>query len=321
MASRVPLIIDVDTGTDDAVCICAATLCGEVDILGFTAVCGNVGVDRTSRNTLDLVEFLGHPAPVYVGASKPLQRPLTTAVSHGVTGLGDVSLPRAERVAERGEVSDLILNAARENAGRLELLAVGPLTNLATAFTRYPELPLLIKKITIMGGGICGGNMTIGSEFNIYVDPEAARIVFESGCDLTMVGLDVTLLPKLPDRVFDRIRAGQSRHADATARILHYMRRRKADGGGGEPNLHDVIALAALVRPNLFTFKDYYIHVETDGEVTRGMTIADFHNVSGKPANARVATGIDIEGFWEWFTDLFSRAETQDGDQYLRVAR
>jgi pyrimidine-specific ribonucleoside hydrolase len=163
-----------------------------------------------------------------------------------------------------------------------------------------------------MGGGICGGNMTIASEFNVYVDPEAARIVFESGCNLTMIGLDVTLRPKLPDRVFDRIRAGRSRHADATSRILDYMRRRKADGGGDEPNLHDVIALAALVRPALFSFRDYYIHVETQGAVTRGMTIADFHNVSAKPANARVAVDIDVDGFWEWFLELFAAAEKHD---------
>src|SRR5262245_56174430 len=115
-ASRIPLVIDVDTGTDDAVCIAAATLCSELDIVGFSAVCGNVGVDKTSRNTLDLVEFLGHSAPVHIGASKSLRRDLTTATSHGVTGLGDVSLPRARRAAEPGEVSDLIFNAARQRS-------------------------------------------------------------------------------------------------------------------------------------------------------------------------------------------------------------
>jgi pyrimidine-specific ribonucleoside hydrolase len=319
--SGIPLIIDVDTGTDDAVCLAAATLCDEVNILGFSAVCGNVGIDRTSRNTRDLVEYLGHPAPIYIGASKPLQRSLITATSHGETGLGDVILPRAQRAVEPGAVSDLIVNAAREHAGRLEVLAVGPLTNLATAFTYYPELPSLIKKVTIMGGGIHGGNMTIASEFNIYVDPEAARIVFESGCNLTMVGLDVTLRPKLPDRIFDRIRATRSRHADVTARILDYMRRRKAEDGGDEPNLHDVIALAAVVRPALFRFEDYYIHVETEGAVTRGMTIADFHNVSARPANARVAIGIDVDGFWEWFLELFAVAEKPDARNDLSRSR
>ncbi len=313
-AAKLPLIIDVDTGTDDAVCIAAATLCNEIHILGFSAVCGNVEVDKTSRNTLDLVEFLEHSVPVHVGASKPLQRPLTKAISHGVTGLGDVNLPRARRKAAPIEVSDLILNAAREHPGRLELLAVGPLTNLAIAFIRYPELPSLINKITIMGGSISGGNMTIASEFNIYCDPEAARTVFDSGCNLTMVGLDVTLQPKLPEAVFERIRAGRSRHAEATARVLDYMRRRPVDGAD-EPNLHDVVALAALVRPKLFAFRDYYIHIETEGAVARGMTIADFRNVSGKPANARVAIGIDVSGFWEWFTNLFSQAETQDQPQ------
>jgi pyrimidine-specific ribonucleoside hydrolase len=231
--------------------------------------------------------------------------------------LGDVKLPRAGRAAAAGEVCDLILESARQHPGRLELLAVGPLTNVAAAFMRYPELPSLIRRITIMGGGISGGNMTIASEFNIYVDPEAARIVFESGCNLTMVGLDVTLRPKLPDHVFDRIRSGRSRHADVTARILDYMRRRKSDGGGDEPNVHDAIALAALVRPALFKFRDFYVHVETEGTVTRGMTIADFHDVSGKPFNARVAIDIDVDGFWKWFVDLFAQAETPDASHEL----
>jgi len=317
-ATRIPLIIDVDTGTDDAVCIAAATLCGDLDILGYSTVCGNVEVEKTSQNTLNLVEFLGYATPVHIGESRPLARPLTTAVSHGASGLGDVILPRARRATSPGQVSDLIFKAAQENPGRLELLAVGPLTNIATAFTRYPELPSLIKKMTIMGGGISGGNMTIASEFNIYCDPEAARIVFESGCDLTMVGLDVTLRPKLPDRIFAKIRAGRSLHADVAGRLLDYMRRRNGDGGGDEPNIHDAIALAAMVCPRLFTFKEYYVYVETEGTITRGMTIADFHNVSGKPANVRVAVGIDVDGFWEWFTDLFSRAEEQDESPDLR---
>jgi inosine-uridine nucleoside N-ribohydrolase len=306
MLSRIPLVMDVDTGTDDAVCIAAATLCTEtIELVGIGAVCGNVEIEKTARNTLDLVDFLGCDVPVHVGASRPLARPLLTAVSHGTTGLGDVMLPAARRGFAEGGVTELIDAAARRRPGALEILAVGPLTNIATALTERPELPSLVKRITIMGGAIRGGNMTLASEFNLYCDPEAARIVFESGCELTMVGLDVTLKPELPRHVFDNISAASGPQADVVARVLDFMMRRKDEFGADDPNLHDVIALAAIVKPALFTFESYYVHLETGGEVTRGMTIADFNNVSKRPPNARVAVDIDADGFWNWFVDLF----------------
>ncbi len=129
--------------------------------------------------------------------------------------------------------------------------------------------------------------------------------MFESGCALTMVGLDVTLKPDLPRWVFDRIRSTPGRPADIVGRVLDFMMRRKDEYGTDDPNLHDVIALAAIVRPSLFTFETYYVHLETAGEVTRGMTIADVYNVSQRPPNARVAVDIDADGFWNWFVDLF----------------
>lgn len=309
---RIPLVMDVDTGTDDAVCIAAATLCGAtVELVGLGAVCGNVEVEKTARNTLDLVDFLGCGAPVHVGASKPLARPLTTAVSHGTSGLGDVVLPEARRGHASGSVADMIWDAARRHPGRLEILAVGPLTNIATALTQRPELASMLGRITVMGGALRGGNMTMASEFNFFCDPEAARIVFDAGCDLTMVGLDVTLQPDLPQWAFDRIGAARSPQAGVVAEILDFMMRRQAAFGGDEPNLHDVIAFAAIVRPALFAFERHYVHLETEGSVTRGMTIADFLHVSNKPPNARVAVGIDVEGFWNWFVNLFE-AESED---------
>ena len=300
--------MDVDTGTDDAVCIAAATLADTIDLIGVGTVCGNVEIEKTAKNTLDLVDFLGCDVPVHIGASRPLARPLLTAVSHGATGLGDVVLPAARRGYAGGGVTELITSAAGQHPGELEILAVGPLTNIATALAERPKLRSLLKRITIMGGAIRGGNMTLASEFNLHCDPEAARAVFESGCDLTMVGLDVTLKPDLPRWVFDRIRSAPGRHADVVGRVLDFMMRRKDEFGADDPNLHDVIALAAIVRPSLFTFETYYVHLETGGEVTRGMTIADFNNVSKRPPNARVAVDIDAGGFWNWFVDLFGAA-------------
>lgn len=306
---RIPLVMDVDTGTDDAVCIAAATLCSDaIDLVGIGAVCGNVEIGKTARNTLDLVDFLGCDIPVHVGAAQPLARPLCTAVSHGTTGLGDVVLPAARRDYAQGGVTELIRGAAERHRGALEILAVGPLTNIATALSEHPELASMLKRITIMGGALRGGNMTLASEFNLYCDPEAARLVFESGCELTMVGLDVTLKPELPLSVFDRIRAAPGPQADVVGRLLDFMMRRKDEFGADDPNLHDVIALAAIVRPSLFRFETYYVHLETAGEVTRGMTVADFNNISKRPPNARVAVDIDVDGFWNWFVDLFGAA-------------
>jgi len=305
----IPLVMDVDTGTDDAVCIAAATLCsGAIELVGIGAVCGNVEIEKTAGNTLDLVDFLGCDIPVHVGAAQPLARPLCTAVSHGATGLGDVLLPAARRDYAQGGVTELIRGAAERHRGTLEILAVGPLTNIATALSEHPELASMLKRITIMGGALRGGNMTLASEFNLYCDPEAARLVFESGCELTMVGLDVTLKPELPLSVFDRIRAAPGPQADVVGRILDFMMRRKDEFGADDPNLHDVIALAAIVRPSLFKFETYYVHLETAGEVTRGMTVADFNNISKRPPNARVAVDIDVDGFWNWFVDLFGAA-------------
>lgn len=306
---RIPLVMDVDTGTDDAVCIAAATLCSDaIELVGIGAVCGNVEIEKTARNTLDLVDFLGCDIPVHVGAAQPLARPLCTAVSHGATGLGDVVLPAARRNYAQGGVTELIRRAAERHRGTLEILAVGPLTNIATALSEHPELASMMKRITIMGGALRGGNMTLASEFNLYCDPEAARLVFESGCELTMVGLDVTLKPELPLSVFDRIRAAPGPQADVVGRVLDFMMRRKDEFGADDPNLHDVIALAAIVRPSLFKFETYYVHLETAGEVTRGMTVADFNNISKRPPNARVAVDIDVDGFWNWFVDLFGAA-------------
>ncbi len=306
---RIPLVMDVDTGTDDAVCIAAATLCSDaIELVGIGAVCGNVEIGKTARNTLDLVDFLGCDIPVHVGAAQPLARPLCTAVSHGATGLGDVVLPAARRNYAQGGVTELIRRAAERHRGTLEILAVGPLTNIATALSEHPELASMMKRITIMGGALRGGNMTLASEFNLYCDPEAARLVFESGCELTMVGLDVTLKPELPLSVFDRIRAAPGPQADVVGRVLDFMMRRKDEFGADDPNRHDVIALAAIVRPSLFKFETYYVHLETAGEVTRGMTVADFNNISKRPPNARVAVDIDVDGFWNWFVDLFGAA-------------
>ena len=307
---RIPIVIDVDTGTDDAICINAALLCQDLlDIRAFASVCGNVELEKTSRNTRDVVGFLGEDIPVARGAERPLAQELHTARSHGVSGLGDVVLPTSTRPFMAEPAWEVIYRCAVEAQGELQLLGVGPLTNIALSIQHHPDIVPLIRKITIMGGCLRGGNMTMASEFNIYGDPEAAQIVFSSGIELCMVGLDVTPKPQLPDWVVEAVNTMHSPHAQLAAKIFSFMRRRQAEIGGDPPNVHDVIALSAIVCPRLITCEDYYIVVETEGEFTRGMTLADFSQVSEQPPNVHAAVAIDVEGFWNWFLQTLQKAE------------
>lgn len=307
---RIPIVIDVDTGMDDAICITCALLYQDLlDIRAFTAVNGNVSLDKTARNTLNLVRYLGSDHPVSRGAARPLIRDPHPAISHGPSGFGDVTLPEAEQIFDPRPADEVLWQEAVRAEGRLNILAVGPLTNLALAIQRHPDIVPLIDRVTIMGGGLVGGNMTMTSEFNIYQDPEAAKIVFDSGVKLFMVGLDVTLKPKLPDYVVEAVGRMQSPHGDVVSRIFDFMRRRKVEYGGDDPNLHDVIALAALVANGILRFERYYMTVETEGSITRGMTVADFNHVENRPANVSAAVDIDVDAFWKWFLKTMERSE------------
>ncbi|MCL2602828.1 MAG: nucleoside hydrolase [Treponema sp.] len=303
---KIPIVIDVDTGTDDAIAVMAALLSQDtLDIKAFTTVAGNVSLEKTSKNTLNLVDYLGYDIKVAVGASKPLAKDAFHATCHGNSGLGDVVLPESKRgFYEKDAVTTLYEEAIKAN-GELQVLAVGPLTNLAMAITCYPEISEKIKRLTIMGGGVFGGNVTMTSEFNIYFDPEAAKIVFESGIPLYMVGLDVTTKTSLPPDVFSAIKNSGSKYASAAAKIFDFMVRRNVESGGEAPFLHDVIALAAVINPDILTFKKFYMEVECEGTITRGMTVADLNNVKEKDPNISAALEIDSENFWRWLRELF----------------
>lgn len=308
--NRIPVVIDVDTGTDDAICITAALLNTDLlDIKAFTSVCGNVSIEKTSKNTLNIVDYLGFDYPVAIGAHKPLKHELTIAKSHGNTGLGDVVLPDSSNSFMKQPAYEVIYEQAYAAKGDLQILAVGPLTNIALAIENHPDIIPLIKKITIMGGGLYGGNMTMTSEFNIYNDPDAAKIVFDSGIDLTMVGLDVTLKPKLPLWVVEKVNKIDTPFAKLVSMIFDFMQRRKVQIGGDDPNLHDVIALTAIVKPDILTFKEFFMTVETQGTITRGMTIADFNNVEEKKPNVHAAININVDMFWNWFVETLNNAK------------
>ena len=191
-----PYIIDCDTGTDDAIAIIAALYSDEVEVKAVTSVNGNVEHKYVCQNNLDLMEYLGQTVPVAKGAVQPFRDNglHSSDGTHGKTGLGDLTLPRAQHSAFDPRIaSQLIHEIAVEEKGELELLVIGPMTNIAIALLQYPDLPGLIKHIWFMGGAAVGGNVNTTAEFNIWVDPEAAHVVMGSGIPMTMVGLDVTL--------------------------------------------------------------------------------------------------------------------------------
>lgn len=310
--NRTPLVMDFDTGTDDAIALVTALLYRDVfEVCAVTTVAGNVPLEYTSANTLNIIDLLGHTdIKVAKGADKPLTRTLECAISHGKTGLGDVVMSESSRAFYEKDAAETMYEAAVEHKGELVVLATGPQTNIALAIQRHPDIVSMIKKVYIMGGCLVGGNMTQASEFNAYVDPEALKILFHSGLDVTMIGLDVTLKTELPIWVKDKLSELSSKEAQLTVRILNFMLQLNKESGWDIANLHDVVAFCAIVNPEVLTMKKYYVDVETEGTITRGMTVADFRDVyPDRKKNITCAIDVDFEGFWNWFVNVYNKYE------------
>lgn len=294
-------IIDCDTGTDDAIAIIAALYSPEIEVAAITSVNGNVAHQYTSQNNLNLIEYLGADIMVARGAGKPLfTRPLSYGDTHGRTGLGNIELPvaTASRFAEDNAV-EVIHRKALELNGELELLVIGPMTNIAIALSMYPELAHRIKHLWFMGGAIKGGNVSTTAEFNIWVDPVAAKLVLASGIPCTMVGLDVTELAIMNRQDAEILREMGTRASVLTADILEYMFER-CRAGGEDAMMHDALALAAALCPQCLVCKDYFVDVECTDSYTAGHTAVDLRNRLGRQPNAAVATEIRLDLFKEW---------------------
>lgn len=302
-----PFIIDCDTGTDDAIAIIAALCSPQVEVKAITSVNGNVNHGYTSRNNLDLVEYLGLDLPVAKGAVQPMMSGFvqveTTDLTHGRTGMGDLELPRASRSRFDGRIaSQLIYDTAVELEGELELLVIGPMTNIAVALLQYPDLPGLVKHIWFMGGAAKGGNVTPTAEFNIWADPEAAQVVIRSGIPMTMVGLDVTEKAIMVEEDAQKLRTAGTREGEVVALLLEYMFRRR-DAGGENALMHDALAFAAAVCPECLTFEENFVDVECRGQYTYGHTFVDRRKKTGKAPNVSVALGLDTPVFRKWLVD------------------
>jgi len=272
------VIIDTDPGVDDALAILLAFRSPELKIEALTPVAGNVPLEFTLPNTLRLVEIAGRAdVPVAAGASAPLTRKLVTAAyAHGENGFGGVEFPAPKTKPVSESAPELIRRMVRANPGEISLIVLGPFTNIALALRLDPGLAKQVRRIVFMGGSLSGGNITPSAEFNIYVDPEAAHIAFHSGIPMTMVGLDVTRKVQLSEAHIKDIEAAQNPSAQAAGRILRSTMNRiqkMNPGSTAGPTMHDSLATSVLIDPSILALEDYFIDVETQGELTAGETL------------------------------------------------
>jgi len=273
-SSRV--IIDTDPGVDDALALLLAMRSPELKIEAITAVAGNVPLELSLPNALRMVEISGRTdIPVAAGAKAPLQRRLVTATyAHGENGLGGAVFPEPTIKPVSEPAAELIRQVIRKYPGEVSLIPIGPMTNIATALDLDSELAGMVRRIVMMGGSLSGGNITPAAEFNVYVDPEAARIVFQSGIPITMVGLDVTRKTSLTDEHVRVLEAAKNPVSQAAAKIgRNAINHNREQGFLIGPNMHDSLAMAGFLDPSLLTLKDYYVDVETTGELTAGETL------------------------------------------------
>jgi len=301
---RVPVLIDCDPGHDDAVALLLALASPEVDVIGVTTVHGNQTLDKTTANALRVLELIGRgDVPVAAGADKPLARELfVAAYVHGESGLDGPSLPPPRGRACSQHAVDFLAQRLRPG---VVLVATGPLTNVALLLERHPHVRP--DRIVLMGGAIGLGNVTPAAEFNIWADPEAAARVFASGLDLTMVGLDVTHRALVAPERAQRLRAA-GRAGRFVAELLDFFARfhRETYGWPGPP-VHDAVAVAEVIRPGLLQLAERHVAVETESRLCRGRTVVDLHRRTGREPNAKVAVGIDAEGFLDLLEERIAR--------------
>ncbi|ANT68643.1 pyrimidine-specific ribonucleoside hydrolase RihA [Aeromonas hydrophila] len=296
-----PVILDCDPGHDDAIALILALASPELKVLAVTTSAGNQTPDKTLNNALRILTLLGRDdIPVAAGAHKPLARELIIADNvHGESGLDGPTLPEPAFAPVAMTALELMAKCLRESPEPVTLVPTGPLTNIALLLAAHPELKSKIARIVLMGGAAGPGNWTPAAEFNIYVDPQAADMVFKSGLPITMCGLDVTHEAQVMDEDIERVRAITNPVAQCVAGLLDFFMIYHRDpkwGFAGAP-LHDPCTIAWLLAPALFHGVECRVDIETGGTHTSGMTVVDRYGLTGKTANALVLLGLDRAGF------------------------
>ncbi|MGM1048247.1 MAG: nucleoside hydrolase [Bacillota bacterium] len=294
------IIIDCDPGHDDAIAILLAAGNPTIDLVAITTVAGNAEIEKTTQNALKVCEIAGvRDVPIAKGAGQPMVRKRETAADiHGDSGMDGPVLPEPTLNIVEEHAVDLIIRKLLESDGDITLVPVGPLTNIAMAMRREPAILPKIQEIVIMGGGTFG-NWTPAAEFNIYVDAEAAAVVFESGVPITMMGLDVTHQALATVEVSDKIASIENPVAKFVSELLVFFRQTYKDVFDFEhPPVHDVCSVAYCIDPTVFNCKKLRVDIETRGDFTYGMTVVDTLGVTHKEPNVNFALGLDHGKFW-----------------------
>jgi len=302
-----PIILDCDPGHDDAIALVLALASPELDVKAVTSSAGNQTPDKTLRNVLRMLTLLKRTdIPVAGGAVKPLMRELIIADNvHGESGLDGPALPEPGFAPQNCTAVELMAKVLRESTEPVTLVATGPQTNVALLLNSHPALHAKIARIVIMGGAMGLGNWTPAAEFNIFVDPEAAEIVFQSGIPVVMAGLDVTHNAQIMAEDIERFRTINNPVARTVAELLDFfMEYHKTEKWGfqGAP-LHDPCTIAWLLKPELFSTVERWVGVETQGKYTQGMTVVDYYFLTGNRPNTTVMTDIDRQGFVDLLAD------------------
>ena len=302
-----PVLLDCDPGHDDAIALLLALASPDLELRGVTTVAGNQTLEKTTANAIRVLEFAGRTdIPVAAGADRPLVRePFVAAYVHGETGLDGPDLPPPRSAPVDRHAADFLADRIREANGDVTLVPTGPLTNVALMLALHPDARP--ERIVLMGGAIAEGNVTPAAEFNIWCDPEAAARVFASGIDVTMIGLDVT-----HKALFTSAHAGRltGRVGEMVTELLRFYDRfhREVYGFDGSP-IHDAVAVAHVMRPDLVQTAERNVEIEFESELCRGRTVVDLWKRTNREPNAHVGVEIDAEGFLDLLVERINSLE------------
>ncbi len=302
------IILDCDPGHDDMMAIMLAASSPEIELLGVTTVAGNQTGAKTFENARKILTLIGkkdlvtgREIPLVRGADVPLFRELTVAPQiHGSSGLDGAELPEPDVDGMECHAVDFIIDTLKTADEKIVLVPTGPLTNIAMAFMKAPEVKEKVSEVVLMGGGVYDSNITPGAEFNIYVDPEAARIVFNSGLPVTMIGLDVTNKSLMTFPVIEDMIGWNGPASRIVGPLMKFFAQANLDNFGinGAP-VHDALAVARVIDPAVVDCEFLNVDVETQGELTRGQTLADVYKVTGKAPNCHTALKVNVARFLE----------------------
>lgn len=304
------IVLDCDPGHDDAFAILLAAASKEIELLGVTTVVGNSYLENTSKNARKVLDLFDIDVPVFAGAAKPLMRNIVVAPNiHGQSGLDGADIPPAKRKIEKTHAVDFIAEMVQKYDDVI-LVPTGPLTNIAIFLLKYPELAHRVRQIVLMGGGIAFGNVTPVAEFNIFADPEAAKMVFRSGIPIVMAPLDLTHQVVATENEANRLRSFGPKFEILADLLMFFKSTYKRVFNIDGAILHDPCTVMYLIHPEIFEVNEYFVDVETKGELTYGQTVVDVWKTTGNRPNTKILLRVDREKFFEI---LFEKLASLEG--------